>query len=89
MTESFTAVNLETLLRAEGRFAEAESVLLDCIRRAEALEPAGSGKRSVEWAYAARSLGARYLAWQQLDKAETSPSSQFSTSAWTPAIASE
>ena len=34
-----TAVNLGTLLRAEGRFAEAESVLLECIRRAEALEP--------------------------------------------------
>jgi tetratricopeptide (TPR) repeat protein len=65
-----TAVNLGTLLRAEGRFAEAESVLLDCIRRAEALEPTGSGKSSVEWAHAASSLGALYLAWQQLDKAE-------------------
>jgi tetratricopeptide (TPR) repeat protein len=66
-----TAVNLGTLLRAEGRFAEAESVLLDCIRWAEALEPAGSGKSSVEWAHAANGLGALYLAWQQLDKAET------------------
>jgi tetratricopeptide (TPR) repeat protein len=66
-----TAVNLGTLLRAEGRFAESESVLLDCILRAEALEPAGSGKSSVEWAHAASSLGALYLAWQQLDKAET------------------
>jgi tetratricopeptide (TPR) repeat protein len=63
-------VNLGTLLRAEGRFAEAESVLLDCIRRAEALEPAGSGRSSVEWAHAASSLGALYLALQQLDKAE-------------------
>jgi tetratricopeptide (TPR) repeat protein len=65
-----TAVNLGTLLRAEGRFAEAESVLLDCIRRAEALEPAGSGKSSLEWAHGASSLGALYLALQQLDKAE-------------------
>ena len=66
-----TAVNLGTLLRAEGRFAEAESVLLDCIRRAEALEPAGSGKSSVEWAHAACGLGSLYLALQQLDKAES------------------
>jgi len=66
-----TAVNLGTLLRAEGRFAEAESVLLDCIRRAEALEPAGSGKSSVEWAHAASGLGALYLALQQLDKAKS------------------
>jgi tetratricopeptide (TPR) repeat protein len=66
-----TEVNLWTLLRAEGRFAEAESALLDCIRRAEALEPAGSGRSSVEWAHAASSLGALYLALQQLDKAET------------------
>jgi len=65
-----TAVNLGTLLRVEGRMAEAESVLLDCIRRAEALEPAGSGKSSVEWAHAAGSLGAVYLALQQLHKAE-------------------
>jgi tetratricopeptide (TPR) repeat protein len=66
-----TAVNLGTLLRAEGRFAEAESVLLDCIRRAEVLEPNGSGKSSVEWAHAASGLGALYLALQQLDKAES------------------
>lgn len=65
-----TAVNLGTLLRAEGRFAEAESVLLDCIRRAEALEPTGSGKSSLEWAHAASGLGALYLALQQLGKAE-------------------
>jgi len=65
-----TAVNLGALLRAEARFREAESVLLDCIRRAEALEPAGSGKSSVEWAHAASSLGALYLALQQPDKAE-------------------
>ena len=66
-----TAVNLGTLLRVEGRMAEAEPVLLDCIRRAEALEPAASGKSSVEWAHAASGLGALYLALQQPDKAET------------------
>ena len=45
-------------------------MLLDCIRRVEALEPAGSGKSSVEWAHADSSLSALYLAWQQLDKAK-------------------
>jgi tetratricopeptide (TPR) repeat protein len=50
--------------------AQVESMLLDCIRWVEALEPAGSGKGSVEWAHAASGLGAVYLALQQLDKAE-------------------
>jgi len=66
-----TSANLGTLLRAQGRFPEAESVLLDCVRRAEALEPAGSGKNSLEWARGASGLGALYLAWQQLPKAES------------------
>ena len=65
-----TAVNLGTLLRAEGRFPEAESLLLDSIHRAETLEPFGTGKSSLEWAHAGSALGALYLAWQQLDKAE-------------------
>jgi tetratricopeptide (TPR) repeat protein len=65
-----TAANLGTLLRAEGRFAEAESVLLDSLRRAEALD-AGSGKNSLEWARAASGLGSLYLAWQQFGIAES------------------
>ena len=65
-----TAANLGTLLRAEGRFPEAESVLLDSLHQAEALEPAGSGESSLEWARAASGLGSLYLAWQRPDKAE-------------------
>jgi tetratricopeptide (TPR) repeat protein len=65
-----TAANLGTLLRAEGRFPEAESVLLDSLRRAESLDSASSGE-SLEWARAASGLGSLYLAWQQLDKAES------------------
>jgi tetratricopeptide (TPR) repeat protein len=66
-----TAANLGTLLRAEGRFAEAESVLLDSLRRAETLDLASSGDNSLEWARAASGLGALYLAWQELGKAES------------------
>ena len=66
-----TAANLGTLLRAEGRFAEAESVLLDSLRRAEGLDGAGSGDNSLEWARAASGLGSLYLAWQHLGKAES------------------
>ena len=66
-----TASNLGTLLRAEGRFPEAESVLLDALRRAEGLDSAGSAENSLEWARAASGLGSLYLAWQRLDKAES------------------
>ena len=66
-----TGANLGTLLRAEGRFPEAESVLLDCVRRAEALEPDGAGKSSLEWARGASGLGALYLAWQHFPQAES------------------
>jgi tetratricopeptide (TPR) repeat protein len=66
-----TAANLGTLFRAEGRFREAESVLLDSLRQAEALDPAGSGSNSLEWARAASGLGSLYLGWQQLGKAES------------------
>lgn len=65
-----TAANLGTLLRAEGRFPQAESVLLDSLRRAESLDSAGSGE-SLEWARAASGLGSLYLAWQQFRKAES------------------
>ena len=66
-----TAANLGTLLRAEGRFPQAESVLLDSLRRAEALNPAGSGENSLEWARAASGLASLYLAWQEFAKAES------------------
>src|SRR5579875_2782525 len=38
-----TAANLGTLLRAEGRYPEAESLLLDCLRQAETI----AGKESL------------------------------------------
>jgi Tfp pilus assembly protein PilF len=66
-----TAANLGTLLRAEGRFVEAESVLLDCLHRASALDPTGSGENGLELARAASGLSALYLAWQQLGMAES------------------
>jgi tetratricopeptide (TPR) repeat protein len=66
-----TAANLGTLLRAEGRFEEAESVLLDSLRRAENLDSGDAGSRSLEWARAASGLGSLYLAWQQFGKAES------------------
>jgi Tfp pilus assembly protein PilF len=66
-----TAANLGTLLRAEGRFRQAESVLLDSLRRAEALNTPGSGENSLEWGRAASGLAALYLAWQEFGKAES------------------
>ena len=71
VTQSLLKRTSRRCCRPKAAFAEAESLLLDCIRWAEALEPAGSGKSSVEWAHAASGLGALYLALQQLDKAES------------------
>jgi tetratricopeptide (TPR) repeat protein len=61
-----TAANLGTLLRAEGRFAEAESILQECLRQSEAL----AGKDSLEWARPASGLAALYLMSGELPKAE-------------------
>ncbi len=62
-----TAANLGTLLRAEGRFTEAESILQECLRQSEAL----AGKDSLEWARPASGLAALYLMRGELPKSET------------------
>ena len=61
-----TSGNLALLLRTEGHFAEAEVLLLDCLRRAEA----ALGPDSTESGRAAASLASLYQAMGQLQKAE-------------------
>jgi len=61
-----TAANLGTLLRSEGRYTEAEGMLIDCLRQAENM----AGKDSVIWARSASGLGALYLVWGDPAKAE-------------------
>jgi len=61
-----TQANLGTLLRTEGRYAEAENLLLDCMREAQA-----GGAQSVETGRAASGLAALYLAWGKLPVAES------------------
>ena len=62
-----TAGNLGVVLRAEGRYAEAETLLLDCLRQAESL----TGPNSGETGHATSSLAALYLVWDQFPKAES------------------
>ncbi|MBV9746443.1 MAG: tetratricopeptide repeat protein [Acidobacteriia bacterium] len=62
-----TSANLATLLRTEGRYAEAESMLLDCLSQAEGV----AGKDSLLWARGASGLAALYLVWEKTAQAET------------------
>jgi tetratricopeptide (TPR) repeat protein len=62
-----TAANLGTLLRAEGRYSDAEALLLDCLRQADKM----AGKESLIWARVASGVGALYLVWGDPAKAET------------------
>ncbi|MBV9505128.1 MAG: tetratricopeptide repeat protein [Acidobacteriia bacterium] len=61
-----TEGNLGALLRAEARYAESEALLLDDLHQAEVL----AGKNSLEYGRASSGLGALYLSWGQVAKAE-------------------
>ena len=62
-----TAGNLGTLLKVEGRYPEAESLLLNWIEQAEA----ASGPDGLDTGRAADALAALYLSWGQPAKAES------------------
>jgi len=62
-----TEENLGTLLQQQGRYAEAEVLLLDASRKIEA----ASGSSSLNGARAASALAALYQAWGQPGKGET------------------
>ena len=61
-----TAANLATLLRVEGRYPEAERMLLDCLSQAEAV----AGKDSLLWGRNASGLAALYLVWERTAEAK-------------------
>jgi len=64
---SEVALNLGTLLRTEGRFTEAETLLRNCLRQAEA----ATGPDSFDAGRAASSLAALYNAWGKPAEAES------------------
>ena len=66
-SRSATEANLGALLKAEGRFAEAETLLLNCLRQAEALD----GPNSLKAGRTSTGLASLYLVWGNLPKAES------------------
>ena len=62
-----TAFNLGNLLRIEGRYAEAETLLENCLQQAEA----SAGPNSPDTGLAASGLAAVYQAWGKLEDAES------------------
>ena len=62
-----TGGNLGAVLRIEGRFAEAETILLDSLHETETV----TGLNSSETGHAASNLASLYIGWEDLPKAES------------------